>query len=261
VIKPVFALSTWLYQSQPLEAALKAFAETGFRDIEIWGDMVHLDPRINPDIEEVARLVSQFKLHVHSVHSPYHGLNIGSQNLAELKQAEQWLVKSLQYAARMAAKVLVVHPLSFNFRTGSNTSLEATQELVGKLVKLADGTGVTITIENLPVAPPAYTSLESLSELFPDPRIGFCIDIGHAHLNHKNVISEIKAVGSRLASSHISNNDGQHDFHNPPQEGTIDVRIILEELMTLQVTPVLEVNGHKNPDTILDILKVYRDQR
>lgn len=259
--KQIYALSTWLYQSQPLGVALKALAETGFSEVELWADMVHLEPRINPDIEEVARLVSQFKLHVHSVHAPFHGLNIGSQDLEERKQAEQWLVKSLEYAARMEAKVMVVHPLSFNFKTGSNTSLEATQELMGTLVELADSKGVTIAIENLPIAPPAYTSLESLAELFPDPRIGFCIDIGHSHLNHKNVISEIKAVGSRLVSSHISNNDGQHDLHDPPQEGTIDVRIILEELMALKVTPVLEVNGHQKPDAILNTLKVFRDQR
>ena len=258
--KQVYALSTWLYQNQPLEMALKKFAETGFNVVELWADQAHLDPRINPDIEDAVRLVSQFKLQVHSVHAPFHGLDIGSHDLEKLKQTEQWLVKSLEYAGRLEAKVMVVHPLSFNFKTGSDTSLEATQEMVGRLVELADSKGVTITIENLPTAPPAYTSLESLGELFPDPRIGFCIDIGHSHLNHKNIMSEIKAAGSRLISSHISNNDGQSDLHSPPQEGSIDVRIVLKELMALNITPVLEVNGHQNPDAILNTLKVFRDQ-
>lgn len=256
----LFALSTWLYSSQTLEEALPKIAKAGFHQIELWADQAHLDPRIEPDLQQIQKLITDYKIHIHSIHAPFHGLFIGTKEPAKLELTESCLIKSLEYASRLGVKILVVHPLTFNFKTGSDTCLESTQDLIGRLVALADKEGIKIALENLPIAPAAYTSLISLAELFPDPRIGFCIDIGHSQLNSINILNEIKAVGARLISSHISNNDGIRDLHNLPDEGVIDIRRIMQELTSRNIPQVFEINGRQTPDQILHGLKTFIDK-
>lgn len=259
-MKTMLALSTWLYSSQTLEEALPKIAKAGFHQIELWADQSHLDPRIKPDLKQTQKLVADYRINIHSIHAPFHGLFIGTKDPSKLEITESCLVKSLEYASCLAAKILVVHPLTFNFKTGSDTCLESTQELMARLVTLADNEGVKIAIENLPTAPVAYTSLVNLAELFPDPRIGFCIDIGHSQLHHINILDEISAIGPRLVSSHISNNDGLRDLHNLPNEGVIDVHSVMKELTSRNIPQVFEINGHQTPDQILQGLRAFTEK-
>jgi len=257
-----YALSTWLYLNKTLEAALKDFTGAGFSKVEVWANNAHLDPRFNPDFEAVFSLIKKLHIKVHSVHAPFRGLTIGSKDRDDVKNSEKWILKTLEYAAKLDARVMVVHPLSFNFETGSGTSVEYTQELFSGIVNKAESFGVTIAVENLPIAPPAYTSMKGLAELFPDPKLGFCLDIGHSQLNHLNIAEEIEFAGSRLVSCHICNNDGISDLHSLPELGVIDVNTILDKLESLpNVVPVFEVNGRECPEKILDSLKSFCQTR
>jgi sugar phosphate isomerase/epimerase len=259
-----YALSTWLFLKESLESVLKKFAGAGFNTVEIWADQIHLDPRNNPDLESITKIVTENNLSIHSVHAPFHGLFVGSVDETELRETEHWILASIHYASKLKAKIVVVHPLTIDLKKVDQTSLAATQQLISRLVDEAEKVGVTIAIENLPFAPPIYTSMQSLVELFPDQRIGFCLDIGHSYLNHFDILNEIKVSGSRLVSSHISNNDGKSDLHSLPGNGKIDMDQVLETLRTkTDLVPVFEVNGEVNgqvdSEKILNDLQLFRD--
>jgi sugar phosphate isomerase/epimerase len=258
----VYALSTWLFLQEPLEYVLKKFAGAGFHTVEIWADQIHLDPRNNPDLKSIVKIVAENNLSIHSVHAPFHGLFVGSANETEFRETEYWILESINYASQLKSKIVVVHPLTI--KKTDQISLAATKELISRLVDKAEESGVTIAIENLPFAPPVYTSMESLVELFSDQRIGFCLDIGHSHINHFDILNEIKIAGSRLVSGHISNNDGKHDLHSLPGHGNIDIAKVLDTLRTkTDITPVFELNGEMNGKInsaqILDDLRFFCD--
>ena len=148
-----YALSTWLYLSKTVETALIDFKNAGFNHVEIWADKAHLDPRFSPDFESVYSMVKKYQIKVHSIHAPFHGMAIGSDQSDQVKRSECWLLKTLEYASKLSARVMVVHPLTFNFETGSGTLVEMAQELFSRIVSQSENLGVTIAVENMPLAP------------------------------------------------------------------------------------------------------------
>ena len=260
----VYALSTWLFLKEPLENVLIKFAEAGFHTAEIWADQIHLDPRNNPDLKSIVQIVAENNLSIHSIHAPFHGLFVGSANETEFRETERWILETIHYASQLKSEIVVVHPLTIALNKVDQTSLAATKRLINRLADKAEESGVTLAIENLPFAPSIYTSMESLVELFSDQRIGFCLDIGHSHLNNLDILNEIEIAGSRLVSSHISNNDGKNDLHSLPGYGDIDIVKVLDTLrIKTNIVPVFEVsgeiNGQINSTQILDDLRVFCD--
>ncbi len=251
-----FAISTWLYADRPLDLALRDFRKAGFESVELWANKIHLDPRYLEDFPTAKHMIKKSGVEIHSIHGPFHDLHIGSNDPELLSQSEKHLLTTLEYASSLSAPFVVVHPLTMAFRTGSGTDIERTKELFQRLADRAELLGVQIAVENLPVAPPAYTSMEGLIELFPDPRIGICIDVAHSFLNHRDIIGEIELASERLVSCHVSNNDGIRDSHNNFDEGLIHMDSVLDMLEKYPtITPVLEINGRGTPELVLESVR------
>jgi len=251
-----YAISTWLYADRPLDVALRDLRNAGFDSVELWANKIHLDPRYLEDFPSTRDMIKGSGLTIHSIHAPFHGLHIGSCDPDLLSQSEEHLMTTLEYAGELSTPIVVVHPLTFAQKTGSGTDVERTVELFGRLADRAQSLGVRIAVENLPVAPPAYTSVSGLMELFPDPRIAICLDVAHSFLNHRDIISEIELASSRLVSCHVSNNDGVRDLHNDIYEGLIDMDAVLDTLAKYpNVTSVFEINGRGTPEQVLESVR------
>lgn len=251
-----FAISTWLYADRPLDIALRDFRNAGFESVELWANKIHLDPRYLENFRATEHMIKQSGVEIHSIHAPFHDLHIGSNDPGLLAQSEKHLVTTLEYASALSAPLVVVHPLTFAFRTGSGTDVERTVDLFWRLADRAESLGVRIAVENLPVAPPAYTSVAGLMELFPDPRIGICLDVAHSFLNHLDIVGEIKLAAERLVSCHVSNNDGIRDSHDNFDEGLIDMDPVFDALADCPtVRPVLEINGRGTPEQVLESVR------
>lgn len=251
-----FAISTWLYADRCLDIALRDFVSAGFESVELWANRIHLDPRYLEDFRASEYMIRKSGVEIHSIHAPFHGLHIGSNDPELVSQSEKHLVTTLEHASTLEAPLIVVHPLTIAFKTGSGTDVERTVDLYQRLADRAEPLGVRIAVENLPVAPPAYTSIAGLMELFPDPRIGICLDVAHSFLNHLDIIGEIRLAAKRLVSCHVSNNDGSRDSHNNFDEGLIDMDSVFDALADYPtVKPVLEINGRGMPEQILESVR------
>jgi sugar phosphate isomerase/epimerase len=53
------------------------------------------------------------------------------------------------------------------------------------------------------------------------PEVGLALDTGHAHLT-ASPAEETLAAGDRLWTTHVHDNDGRQDTHEPPGSGSID---------------------------------------
>lgn len=62
------------------------------------------------------------------------------------------------------------------------------------------------------------------------PNIGICLDIGHANCMSDVPVSQwIQVLSPYIKHFHLHNNDGSYDWHAPFDEGSIDIRALLQQ--------------------------------
>jgi len=248
-----YALSTILYDQKPLEAALRDFKATGFNQIELWAESVHLDPRYIADVPGAVKAVRESGLICHSVHAPFTKLGFGSSDPAKVAETQKWLLKTLEICSELESPFVVIHPINTTEGLEHESAVPLLMNSFGVLADRAEQLGVQILVESLPWAPKPLDSLAGLNELFTDQRIGLCLDVAHAFLNGYDIIDEINVAPERLYSSHISNNNGQEDTHSNIFDGLIDMRRVLRRYAELpHVTPVLEIINLEDQERALE---------
>src|SRR5262249_22316484 len=92
------------------------------------------------------------------------------------------------------------------------------------LAEHALGAGVVVCVENMPPGVHPGSRMVELADLVAELRVEnvrLALDTGHANLNASHG-EETRAAGRMLATTHVHDNDGQHDSHEPPGHGTID---------------------------------------
>lgn len=253
-----YAISTWLYKDYPLDESLRRIAGAGFRWVEIWADGCHLDPRLDPDLDAARRLLADLGLGAHSVHTPFSGLNIGHPKLGDPAVWSRLVGESIRGAGALGASACVVHVSSYQEALPDflvPDAKAAVRDLVARLVEVAEAAGTRVALENMIAR--AYwrqgTTLAELAADFPDPRVGFCLDTGHAALNRASQTAEVNSAGERLISIHAANNDGNTDLHTPPTEGVIDWSEVTRALDGIGYKHhlALETHGRGDPDAVL----------
>jgi sugar phosphate isomerase/epimerase len=66
--------------------------------------------------------------------------------------------------------------------------------------------------------------MDELFELLVElahPKLALILDTGHAHIS-ASLGTETLAAGRLLATTHVHDNNGRQDSHEPPGQGTID---------------------------------------
>ncbi|MCQ2452096.1 MAG: sugar phosphate isomerase/epimerase [Oscillospiraceae bacterium] len=91
---------------------------------------------------------------------------------------------------------------------------------------------VDICLENVMESSPAI--LKELMEALQEPRIGLCLDIGHAfRCSRLDPIDWLEELSPWLRHFHIHDNKGEYDTHEAPGQGCINVDGFLKRAQTL----------------------------
>ncbi|HEX67478.1 MAG TPA: sugar phosphate isomerase/epimerase [bacterium] len=158
-----------------------------------------------------------------SLHAPLSsGMDISSSNARERKLT---LIKLRVFLEDFAngEYILVLHPggkLKKGEKEGEREKYMF--KSIEELLKWSEIYRFRIALENLP---PGYVGdnekiLGKILQTFPHPRLGLCIDTGHAHLtgNLKELLANFK---ERIFILHVHDNNGWSDQHFPPPYGVI----------------------------------------
>lgn len=119
-----------------------------------------------------------------------------------------------------------------------------------KLVKIAKKYNLKVMFE--PIDTGKDTLKNVVKILSRVPGLCFHLDIGHANLYKKSIISFIKKFHKKLRHVHLHDNSGEKDEHLPIGKGSINFKKVIKELKKYQYdgTITLEIFS-KNKNSVL----------
>ena len=88
---------------------------------------------------------------------------------------------------------------------------------------------VALCVENVLDDDPA--PLMDLADAVNDPRLGLCLDVGHANAVSKIPVRQwLKRLAPRLIHLHLHDNDGAADLHQIPGDGSLGFPGLMDEI-------------------------------
>ena len=124
---------------------------------------------------------------------------------------------------------IVMHPWIGGSRGTTKEEIAINMQIYRRLMSAAKKYGVKICLENLwdkidgefseaPCIEPeeACEYIDRLNEEAGMEIFGFCLDVGHVLLYHKDIYEFVKIIGKRLKLLHLHENDGKTDSHLIP---------------------------------------------
>lgn len=224
--KQEYAVTTWTLEHMSLKDALNTFDQYGFKNIEIWADTVHLDPRCKPDIKETKKQLQSLGMRVHSLHAPFRNYKNPPADEKEFcRLRTDNIKKTIDYAYELGSTILVMHAVDRKEYNYSMDQLSLVQDYIGEIARYGAQNGVQLAIEDISPgngADEICTTLENQQKLFGGLGIKYCLDIGHVPLLGADLFHETDVAGDDLITLHIHNNHGVLDDHNLPDNGIID---------------------------------------
>ena len=184
---------------------------------------------------DLTRLAKQYNIKI--LHAPFNELHPAAIDPRARALAMDRLNQAGEIAIEMGINKMVVHsgyiPFVYFKEWHRDRSVEFWQEFMADKPK-----NFEICIENVLDDEP-YTLTEIVREV-NDPRVGLCLDVGHANIvgsfmNGKSVSVSLEewlgGMAPYLKHLHIHNNDGTGDFHNEIMNGTVDMERILDGVL------------------------------
>jgi sugar phosphate isomerase/epimerase len=229
----VYGISTHLYHGERLSRDhLVEVATHGFERVELFATRTHFDYHNPAAVGDLQQWLAEASLELHGVHAPVGESFAGGRwgplySLASpdepararaLAEAEQ----ALYIARRLPFHVLVAHlGVPTVGGGGAANSRDAARRSIEALARLAEPLGVRVAIEVIPneLSRPG-SIVHFIEEVLDDPRVGICLDFGHAHMGG-DLVDAIEIVAEHLITTHVHDNHGRSDEHLLPFEGTI----------------------------------------
>ncbi len=223
-------LSTYVFIKRKLTPALLTeIGAAGISAVELFCARPHFDYRSSDVVRELANVIRDNNIKVHSVHGPTERdfsarrdssvpLSICDLDRSRRLEAVDEVKRALDLAEDLSFPYLVQH-LGSSRDPNDPRLLDAAFSSLEHLRIFAKERGVTIALENTPgeLATPA-----NLRQFLTETRltdIRLCFDIGHAHLAD-GVAKSFEIMRELVVTSHIHDNHGLKDEHLPPYEAS-----------------------------------------
>jgi sugar phosphate isomerase/epimerase len=183
-IHPRFAPATRLLWHAGVLGALEQIRQAGFAAAEVWAS--HLsESRVSP--KEVCAKALDLGLSL-SLHAPSYDLNPLSSNADVRSLSRRLVLDSLETAAQIGAKIVVVHPGALSSSTDNPEDYWGRlEEYAVQLDAKAAHLGLEVAIEAMEKKKLQFVTtilslkrLAALLETVDAKRLGLCVDIAHA---------------------------------------------------------------------------------
>jgi len=229
--QPVVA--TILTRPEPFdpELHLPQFAAAGLTAIELtyyWPGQDFEAERPGA-ISRLRAVAQDLGIRIASLHPPDRGLlhdPSGTVQMDVLKRAADW-------AAELDAATISTHA-GFRMPVGGeerDRALDRLDRSIDELAGYAAGMPVVFCLETLSGTPDCLSNADLIDRVRArsPAAIGVVLDTGHAHIAG-DLMTLPERAGRRLQSLHLHDNDGTHDQHRFPGQGTIDWPAFMDRL-------------------------------
>lgn len=217
---------TYGYSGISLEAELDLAGRIGAEVVEV---LPHW--RSVPDPHHFGRVLADRGVALHSAHGCWGGqairaerVDLGQTDARAHRESIDDLKRCIDWLEAAGGTYLVVHPGGLSIPAHQEPRRESLARALIELDEHARASRIVVCVENMPpgVFPGSRTAeIHALLRELDRPRLALALDTGHAHIS-ADLESETLAAGSLLATTHVHDNDGRTDSHDPPGRGTID---------------------------------------
>ncbi len=250
------AMSTLIYARRERlhPGLLDQMVSGGAEAIEIFAARGHFNYTDRQHVRQIANWFRSTGVTFHSMHSPMHPdedwgrggaaqINIASVEKLQRVAATDEIKRAIEVAEQAPFQFLVQH-VGIGHEEADEHKLDAAMSSLEHLHAFAKPLGVQLLVENITNE---LSTPEKLMELLHAGRfddIGVCFDVGHAHIM-SSVPQAFEVLKDRVRSTHVHDNDKDHDSHLWPGEGSIDWKETMELLRTAPHAPpvLLEIEG------------------
>ena len=219
-----------------LEGSIEKCIEAGFSSIDISLSLIHFkdNPLFSKDskshLTSIKRILSERSAVIHQAHSTYPHYEEGEEEFNKKAKAET--LRSIELAAELGAKYIIIHPMWFKNDTPA-VQMEKNLALYAPYGEMAKKCGIQIAVENMwgnlrdcpsKICSNVCSTAEELCayvDALGDPFVA-CLDVGHAGLVNETADLMVPILGKRLHSLHIHDNDFFSDYHTAPFHGKIN---------------------------------------
>jgi sugar phosphate isomerase/epimerase len=231
-----FGLSTHLFHGERLTAGhVETIAASGFDLVEVFATRTHFDYRDPRRAAELRGWLDAAGVAAGSMHAPIcasftggvwgRAFSNASSRAADRQEAIDETRAALDAARVLGCHAIVLHlglPQGQPVPPGDNDP-GALRRSLEALAEPAAAAGVRLALE---VIPNALSTPEAILDVLDRIELGdagICLDVGHAHLLGPNGAPEAaETLSGHIITTHVHGNDGRHDDHLVPFEGTID---------------------------------------
>lgn len=250
------AISTYVHIRERLHPGLlDGLVRGGAQAIEIFAARAHFDYTNPQQVREIAEWFhSSGSVEFHSMHAPMFAsedwgrsgeppLNIVAHERKDRIAAMDEIKRAIEVAEHAPFRFVILH-LGLPGEEMDPQKFDNALTSVEHLRAFAKPLGVRVLLENIPNEITSAARLNELIHVSHFEDVGVCLDFGHAHLG-EGVRATVEQLKPHIRSTHVHDNEGEHDTHCVPGQGSIDWVEAMELLRSApQVPPVLlELKG------------------
>jgi sugar phosphate isomerase/epimerase len=155
-------------------------------------------------------------------------------------------VRSMEIAAIMGAKAIVVHPLQYLcYMSNVDFLRQENLEFYKDLMPYAEKLGIVVLTENMWQGNPNNNCIiqsvcaeakefAQYVDMIDSPYMKACLDIGHTILTGESITNMVKTLGrDRLFGLHIHDVDGKSDDHTLPYTKSVNFDEMIQALAAI----------------------------
>lgn len=256
------AISTYVQVKERLHPGmLDAYARMGAKAIEIFAARSHFDYTNRQHVHEIAQWFKTSGVEFHSLHAPMHSgedwgrrdgsppLNIASLDRKSRIEAMDEIKRAIELAELIPFRFLIQHIGTGGESFSEHKFFDAATSSIEHLQAFAKPLGVRVLLENIPNELSTAERLVELVKTAHFDDVGFCFDIGHAHMQ-EGVEAAFLTMKDRIRSTHIHDNKKDRDAHLWPGDGNVDWNGAMRLLRSAPLVPALlfEIEGETAGD-------------
>jgi len=240
----------------PALDSLRLAIDLGFQAFEVLGEFPQcVCDEITPAQRREGKALVESSGLALALHAPFNSLNLAALNPGIRAESVRQTLAAIDLCADLGGSVVVVHNgnyiLSQRFKKNSPEAFKLQWDYnlqsLKQAARGAEARGVILCLENIGFEPNAIDrnadDLLKIRDEAGSPALAFCIDIGHARLNHE-LPQVIEKLGPFARHIHFTDNLGEKDDHGVIGEGNFDYSPHLgffrnfEGIITLEVMQI-----------------------